>query len=202
MRAFCDSALAISTICCWATPSRCTGVRGIDVEADAVEHALGLGVNPLAVDGARECGRANSRPRKMFCAMLEIGNQREFLEDDRDAEVARVRRRVDLDALAVVIELAADRRGRRRTELSSMSICRRRSRRRSMCTSPAPDRRKTRRRARGRRETIWRSRATRTKGTTVTRHLFAQDQIRRDSLADIHISPAKLKDTRRKRHPA
>ena len=66
----------------------------IDVEADHLEHAARVGVEALAVD------RAGQPPARRAAEIdvvrdVEMGNQREFLEDHRDAEPTRVGRRSD-----------------------------------------------------------------------------------------------------------
>ena len=77
----------------------------IDVEADRVEQAFCVGQDLAAVDGA---GNAALRlaAEKDVLRDVEIGDEREFLEDHGNAEFLRVRGRGDRDLLALVEELA------------------------------------------------------------------------------------------------
>ena len=77
----------------------------VDIEADQVEHAARLGIEPLAVDETRHAA-AKLASEKDVLRDVEIGNEGEFLEDDRDAEPARIGRRRDLDGPAVVQQFA------------------------------------------------------------------------------------------------
>ncbi len=77
----------------------------IDIEADHVEHAARLRIEPRAVDETRHAA-AKLAPKIDVLRDVEIGNEGEFLEDDRDAKTARIGRRCDLDGPAVVQQFA------------------------------------------------------------------------------------------------
>ncbi len=71
-RAWVDSALATSTICCWATPSDCTGVRGSRRTPSPSSSA------PASATSRRRSStppRDGSRPRKMFSAAESCGTR-------------------------------------------------------------------------------------------------------------------------------
>ena len=106
MRAFCDSALAISTICCCATPSRCTGVRVSRSALQRREHAARLRMRPGAIDRARDPARKLAAEEDVL-GDVQVGNERELLEDDGNAEPAGIGGRRDAHRLSFEQELAA-----------------------------------------------------------------------------------------------
>ena len=63
-----DRALAISTICCLATVSSPTSVRGSSLRFSRVEQRGGVAVQRLVVE--QEPAPRGSRPMKMFCATV------------------------------------------------------------------------------------------------------------------------------------
>ena len=80
IRGAATSALAISTICCWATLSRPTRRADVDVaEAELGEHLAGAPVGRAPVDHATAGPRVGIRPRRMFSATLRCGQQAQLL---------------------------------------------------------------------------------------------------------------------------
>src|SRR5690606_8390460 len=75
----------------------------VDVETDALQHAARLDIDAPAIDGA---GNAPGKlpAQKDVLGDVEIGDEGEVLEDDGDAEPARIRGRGDLDRLPSVQE--------------------------------------------------------------------------------------------------
>ena len=106
MRAFWDSALAISTICCCATPSRCDRRARVEIRLQRREHAARLRMRPDAVDRARDPARKLAAEEDIL-GDVQVGNERELLEDDGDPEPAGVGGRRDAHRLAFEQELAA-----------------------------------------------------------------------------------------------
>ncbi len=72
-------------------------------------RAAGLAPHGRAVDRAGKPA-ARLAAEEDVLRDAQIGDEREFLEDDRDAELARIVGTADLDALAVVVESCRRRR--------------------------------------------------------------------------------------------
>ena len=96
-RAWVDSALATSTICCWATPRLRTGVPGSSAHAEALEERARVRVQLLPVDDAA-AGRLAAEEDVL--GRGEVGDEVELLVDGADAEVLGAPRRPDLDLAA------------------------------------------------------------------------------------------------------
>ena len=116
MRACCDSALAISTICCCATPSLWTGIaRSMSKPSPSCRaRARASAMHPGAVDQCRGTRPARLAAEKDVLRDIEVGNEREFLEDHGDAEPPRVGGRRDVDRSRPCRLNRRCRRGRRR----------------------------------------------------------------------------------------
>ena len=78
----------------------------IDIEADPVEHALGLGVGTAAVDQPGQPARKFAAEKNIL-GDVEIGHEREVLENDGNAELARRAGVVNRHGFAVAEEFAA-----------------------------------------------------------------------------------------------
>ena len=135
------SALAISTRC-WAATGRLPARRdGSDVEPDALQQLARL----AALRAARDQPEPRRSRARAPCSRrsLRWGSQRELLVDHRDAELLRVLRAVEADALAVAARSRPRPGARPARAASSASTCRRRSRPAMAWTSPARKSRST-----------------------------------------------------------
>lgn len=73
MRASSDSALTISTTCCWATDSRLTGSRGPKESSPRPARSEAVAVSIAARSTSPR--RSGSLPRKTFSATLRSGSR-------------------------------------------------------------------------------------------------------------------------------
>ena len=101
MRAFWLIALAISTICCCATPSLWTAIEGSMSKPIESSTRLASAQDPATVDSA---GHAAFRlaAEEDVLRDIEMGNKREFLKDHGDAELLGIGGRRNGDPLALV----------------------------------------------------------------------------------------------------
>ena len=130
IRASNESALAISTVCCWATESSRTREPGeiapLDAAARPAASAVASSIARLSTNG----------PARRLAAEKDVLGDRplreevELLVDDADAPLLRLPRVAEADLLAVEEDRSRRRVDRRRRGSSSGCSCRRRSRRR------------------------------------------------------------------------
>ena len=102
-----ESALAISTICCWATARPETRARGIEVDVELLEQRLGVAVERLLVQPEADALPPRLAPDEDVLGDREVAHQVQLLVDDADPHVLRGARGVDLHLGA----LDADRAG-------------------------------------------------------------------------------------------
>ena len=172
----------------------------IDVEADHVEHALGFGVDAAPVDEAGQPAREFAAEKNVL-RDVEIGDEREVLENNGDAEFARRGRIVNRDRLAIV---------EKRTAVGAIGAAQDFHQGR-FAGAVLADQHVHFAGANFERHVVKRFDAGKFFGNPAQfeqRNDSHAPPIRsgsnptRHSLADFHMSPAKLKDTRRKRRSA
>ena len=96
-----ESALAISTICCWATARPGHARRRVEVQVELLEQLRGLAVERLVV---QEDAAARLPADEDVLGHGQVAHEVQLLVDDADAEVLGGPRGVDLHLLALDLD--------------------------------------------------------------------------------------------------